>query len=391
MIQRYTSVFKQNLLAPTTVVLNEGGARSSKSHSICQLFIHKMLSEKNKNFLITRKTLPSLRISAYKMFFEILSKMNLYNVKLHNRTNRTYEYNSNYILFTSLDHPTRIQSTEFNYIWMEEAEEFTFEDFMVLKTRLSGKSNDGKINQLFLTYNPKNENSYINRRVRFHDDVTYIRSTYKDNPFLSESYAKTIESLKSQDKKLYSIYALGEYAEIEGQVYSHIRSTSSFPVTFDETIYGLDFGFNNPTCLLRIGIRDNVYYVTELIYETKLTTADLIHYLAKHKIKNGEPIYADPSSPEKIDEISKHGYNIIPAENAIIGGIDCVKSQTIYTRKSNTNFNNELNEYVWRKDLNGNLLDLPVKYNDHAMDSLRYALFTNKYIHALTNPRIRRI
>jgi phage terminase large subunit len=391
MTQKYTKIFKQNLLASTPVVLNEGGARSSKSHSICQLFIHKMLSEKNKNFLITRKTLPSLRISAYKMFFDILSKMNLYNTKHHNRTNRTYTYNSNYILFTSLDHPTRIQSTEFNYIWMEEAEEFTFDDFMVLKTRLSSPSSDGNPNRIYLTYNPKNENSYINRKVRFHEDVTYIRSTYKDNPFLSESYAKTIESLKTQDNKLYSIYALGEYAEIEGQVYSHIRSANSYPSHFDETIYGLDFGFNNPTCLLKINIHDSVYYITELLYETKLTTADLIHYLSKFKINPADPIYADPSSPEKIEEISKHQYNIIPAENTIIGGIDFVKSRKIFTRKTNTNFNNELNEYVWRKDLNGNLLDLPVKYNDHAMDSLRYALFSHKYNTSTSTPRIRRV
>lgn len=374
--QVYTPVFEKNMNAKTTVVLNEGGARSSKSYSMCQLFIRKILNEKNKNFLIIRKTLPSLRITAYKMFFDILAKMNYYNPKLHNKTNRTYIYNSNYILFTSLDHPTRIQSTEFNYIWMEEAEEFTFDDFMVLKTRLSSPTADENINQIFLTYNPKNENSYINRKVRFHDDVTYIRSTYLDNPFISKNYIKTIESLKDQDKKLYSIYALGEYAEIEGQVYSHIRSANTYPAKFDSTFYGLDFGFNNPSCLLKINVFDSVYYITELIYESKLTTTDLIHFLTKHIPRKSEYIFADPSAPEKIEEIRKHGFNIKPAINSIISGIDFVKSQKIFTRKSNTNFNKELSEYVWRKDLNGNLLELPVKYNDHAMDALRYALFS---------------
>ncbi|MCU0373502.1 MAG: PBSX family phage terminase large subunit [Ignavibacteria bacterium] len=372
----YTNVFKNNLQAQTTVVLNEGGARSSKSYSMCQLFIHKLLSEHNKNFLITRKTLPSLRITAYKMFIDLLEKLRLYDIKYHNKTNRTYTYNSNYILFTSLDYPTRIQSTEFNYIWMEEAEEFDFDDFMVLKTRLSSPSEDGKMNQIFLTYNPKNAGSYINRKVRFHDDVTYIRSTYLDNPFISKEYTKTIESLKNQDSKLYSIYALGEYAEIEGQVYNHIRSANSYPGFFDETFYGLDFGYNNPTCLLRIDCLDSVYYVTELLYETKLTTTDVIHFITKFVNKKTDFIYADPSAVEKIAEIKKHGYNIKPALNAVISGIDCVKSRKVYTRKSNTNFNKELNEYVWRKDLNGNLLDLPVKYNDHAMDALRYAMLS---------------
>ena len=47
-----TNVFKRNLNSKAAVVLNCGGARSSKSYSICQLFIYKMLSEKNKNFLM---------------------------------------------------------------------------------------------------------------------------------------------------------------------------------------------------------------------------------------------------------------------------------------------------------------------------------------------------
>jgi len=377
-LQQFTRVFYENRNAETTVVLNEGGARSSKSYSLCQLFIFKMLEEENKNFLITRKTLPSLRITTYKMFFEILHKLKLYKVKNHNRTQRTYKINSNYLLFTSLDHPTRIQSTEFNYIWMEEAEEFTFDDFVVLKTRLSSPSPDNKLNQIFLSYNPKNENSYINRKLRFHNDITYIKSTYKLNKFLSKEYIKNIESLKEQDKELYSIYALGEYAQIEGQIYTHIHSANSFPSFPEETIYGLDFGFNNPSCLLKINIHDNNYFVTELFYETKLTTYDIIEQLTKFKITKKEPIYADPSAPEKIEIIHKAGFNIHPAVNSVSAGIDTIKSKKIFTRKSNTNFNNELNEYVWRKDKNGNHIDQPVKFNDHAMDALRYAIHTHK-------------
>lgn len=374
--QYYTDVFVKNLTAETTVVLNEGGARSSKSHSLCQLFIHKLLTEKNKKLLITRKTLPALRITAYKMFFDILADLKLYDVNSHNKTNRTYTMNSNFLLFTSLDYPTKIQSTEFNYIWMEEAEEFTFDDFIVLKTRLSAPNSKHK-NRIYLTFNPKNENSYINKKVRFHNDVTFIKSTYQNNPFLSEEYKENIESLKSQDAKLYSIYALGEYAQIEGQIYTHIRSANSYPIKFDEVIYGLDYGFNNPSCLLKIGILDKIYYVTELFYLSKLTSSDIIALLERNSIGRRDLIYIDPSATDKITEIKRSGYNAVSAENSVTAGIDFCKRQKIYTRKANTNFNNEINEYIWRKDNNGDHIDLPVKYNDHAMDALRYAIYTH--------------
>ena len=61
----FSNVFRRNYRSRKRVVLNEGGARSSKSYSIAQLFIKKLFDEDKKNFLITRKTLPSLRITSY--------------------------------------------------------------------------------------------------------------------------------------------------------------------------------------------------------------------------------------------------------------------------------------------------------------------------------------
>jgi|WetSurMetagenome_2_1015567.scaffolds.fasta_scaffold96902_1 phage terminase large subunit len=372
-----TAVFDKNYNSKTTIVLNEGGARSSKSHSLCQLFIYKMMNEQNKNILITRKTLPALRITAYKMFIDILSDYNLYDVKNHNRTLRTYKHNANTILFTSFDEPTKIQSTEFNYIWMEEAEEFSFEDFIVLKTRLSGKKNENEINQIFLTYNPKNENSYINKKIHSFKDVTLIKSTYKDNLMLNNDYIDIIESLKEQDEKMYRVYALGEYAQIEGQIYNNIQYTASFPDSFNEIFYGLDFGFNSPTCVLKIGLKENKFYIKEKIYKSYLLNTELIKLLKFFNLKSKDIIYADSSESDKISEIYSAGFNIKPADKNVNDGIDFIKSCEIYTKDSNINFNKELKEYVWQKDKNGNYLDSPVKFNDHAMDAMRYAIWSH--------------
>jgi len=374
-----TTVFRKNYESRTTIVLNEGGARSSKSYSVCQLLIYKMMTETNKNILITRKTMPSLRITAYKLFVDLLKQYGFYDERCHNKTMRSYEYNGNFILFISIDEPTKIQSTEFNYIWMEEAEEFTFEDFIILKTRLSGKIKGDEMNQIFLTYNPKQEQSYINKKVRYFSDVTLIKSTYKDNPMISEEYVNIIESLKDQNEKLYKVFALGEYANVEGKVYTNIKNTGDYPGQFDEVIYGLDFGFNNPSCLLEIGIKDKVYYITELLYETKLTNSGLISHL-NNLITGKEKrnfIYADSSEPARIEEIYRAGFNIKPADKSLNSGIDYIKSSEIYTNPSNINFNSELEIYCYKKDKNGNFLDEPVKFIDHAMDAMRYAIYSH--------------
>jgi phage terminase large subunit len=49
-----------------------GGAGSSKSHSVAQFLIRKFYEDNDIRILITRKTTPSLRISAYKLITDLL-------------------------------------------------------------------------------------------------------------------------------------------------------------------------------------------------------------------------------------------------------------------------------------------------------------------------------
>jgi phage terminase large subunit len=274
---------------------------------------------------------------------------------------------------------------------MEEAEEFSFDDFIILKTRLSGKTSDEEINQMFLTYNPKQEQSYINKKVRYFDDVILIKSTYKDNPMISDEYIKIVESLKDQNERLYKVFALGEYSNVEGKIYTNIKCTNEkYSDKIDEVIYGLDFGFNNPTSLLKIGIRDKIYYITELLYETKLTNSQLIKRI-KSLINDNERkncIYADCAEPGRIEEIYKAGFNIKPCDKSVKDGIDFIQSLEIYTNPDNINFNNELEIYCYKKDKNGNFLDEPVKFIDHSMDAMRYAIYSYSRIKSKARIRV---
>ena len=38
------------------------------------------------------------------------------------------------------------------------------------------------------------------------------------------------------------------------------------------------------------------------------------------------------------------------------------------------NFINEIQQYHWKEDKNGNVLEIPVKEKDHLLDALRYAV-----------------
>ena len=54
-----------------------------------------------------------------------------------------------------------------------------------------------------------------------------------------------------------------------------------------------------------------------------------------------------------------------------------MKRQKIYIHPDCTDTISEMKTYKWKEDRNGNVLDEPVKFRDHLMDALRYALYTH--------------
>lgn len=384
-----TKVFEDSYRAKEKVIVNFGGARSSKSYSIAQLLIIKAFSEKHKNIGICRKTLPSLKRTAMRLVIELLHQYKRYNYCKYCKSEDYIDipHMHNRIQFFSLDNPERIKSTEFNYIWMEEANEFTWDDFLILMTRLSGHTIKER-NQMFLTLNPNEETGWIptkllkNNVFTKHDDILVRHSTYKDNPFLTDDYRKELEGLKNTDEVYYKVYTLGEWASVKGLVYTKYKiiPESQMPSVFEESFYGLDFGFNNPMALVFAGVVDKNLYIKEILYESGLTTRDLIEKLKTliPKTHRNIQIRADSASPDKIQEIYDAGFNCVGVDknniNTVKWGIDYCKAQNIHVSENSDKVIKELRSYKWREDRNGDPLDEPVKFNDHAMDAMRYAV-----------------
>jgi len=357
------------------IVILLGGAGSSKSWSIAQHLIFKAYSERDRRFLITRKTLPSLRLSCLKLVIELLKEHN-FPFEINKSELIITTPTRSELIFKSIDQPEKIKSTEFNYIWIEEATEITLEDFRQLNLRL--RRQPKSTNQMFLSFNPIDENHWIKTDIIDKmDNVVYHKSNYKDNPFLAKEYIHQLEDLINQDVNYYRIYTLGEWGVLENIIYRNWDTVDHFPKNCDEIIYGLDFGYNNETALVKIGIKDDEYYLKEEIYETKLTNEDLIRRLESLKIK--ERIYADSAEPARIEEIYRVGFDILPSEKSVKDGIDFVKRKKQHITKDSVNLIKEIRGYSYKKDKNNNVLEEPVKFRDHLMDAVRYAEYTNFY------------
>jgi phage terminase large subunit len=216
-----TVVFQKNWSAltdkSTRFIVNQGGSRSSKTYSLCQVVILYCLQNPNKVVSIVRKTFPALRATVMRDFFEVMKEMDLYEQTRHNKTEHTYIFkNGSMVEFFSVDNEQKIRGRKRDLAWANEANELWYDDFLQLNMRTTGK--------MIFDYNPSDSASWLYELPE--EETVTIKSTYKDNPFLPESIKRQIEDLKRTDEALYQIYALGERAISKSNIYNNWSSSS---------------------------------------------------------------------------------------------------------------------------------------------------------------------
>ncbi|KKT72770.1 MAG: Phage terminase, large subunit, PBSX family, partial [Candidatus Collierbacteria bacterium GW2011_GWB1_44_6] len=145
-----------------------------------------------------------------------------------------------------------------------------------------------------------------------------------------------------------------------------------------DTIFGLDFGYNHPTCLVEIANKDDEFYADEIIYRRFMTNEDLIKVMDELKISKKKVIFADAEDAQRIAELQRAGYNVVSAnkeKGSVKAGIDYIKRHRVHLTKRSINIHKEQKMYSWKKK-GEVILDEPVKLNDDGMDAIRYPIWS---------------
>jgi phage terminase large subunit len=362
-----TVIFEQNFDAlqdpSIRFIINQGGSRSSKTYSLCQVLIVYCLQNPNKVVSIVRKTFPALRATVMRDFFEVLKDLELYEKSSHNMSENIYRFaNGSIVEFFSVDDEQKVRGRKRDIGWCNEANELWFEDFQQLNMRTETK--------MIFDYNPSDSSSWLYELPK--DESILIKSTYKDNPFLPESIIRQIEDLARTDEALYQIYALGEKAISKTNIFNTWEFITQKPQRFKNYVYGLDFGYNHPTALMRVYWCEGDIYIEPVLYESYLTTSELIERFKQLNIEQTVDILADYSRPEIIAEMQNAGFNVNNANKNVKSGLNAVKTFKVWC-KQDENLKKEYENYKWKK-IGDNITDEPVKLYDDAMDAVRYAV-----------------
>ncbi len=363
-----------------------GGAGSGKSHIVARKILYRILKEDDveHNFLITRKVNRTIKRSVFTLFKNIISKWGLTEEFNFNYTDLTitYKKNNSKMLFTGMDDPEKLKSIEaVTGIWMEEATEFTQEDFEQLDLRLRGVTK--YIKQIILTLNPISEQHWI-KKIFFDNPIDgcfTLKTTYLDNEFIDDDYKMVMENKKKTNPRYYNIYALGNWGTAEGLIFNNVtqRLIKHDEVKDFECVQGGDFGYtNHPTAWHQsyVDKENKVIYVYDGFYEKGMTNEAIAKSIIEDYKAHKYMSTFDSAEPKSIDRLKTLGVKCrgaLKGKDSVNTGIDFLCEYNIIVNAHLVEYMTEFNNYCWAVDKDGKPTNKPVDDFNHFIDALRYS------------------
>ena len=361
-----TKVFEELHNSDKRVNVFQGSSRASKTYNILIFFITKLLNEDNKTLSVVRKTLPALKGSVLRDLKEILLKFEVFDSTKWHQADGYFELGTNIIEWFSVDDETKLRGRKRDYLFINEATEISYDEYVQLMLRTG--------DMCVLDLNPSLWKSWI-YDLEGQDDVKYNITTYKDNPFLPQTQIEEIEKLKDRDPNLWRIFGLGQKGVPTKMVFTHQQLYTDLPQGAKLLGYGIDWGYSDPSTLVRVSKLDDNIFCEELLYLRNTTIPDFIYKIKDLGLNLTDDFIADSANPQAIEELRRNGINCKPVKkNSILHGIDLLKRNNLYIHTNSRHLQEELLSYIWKTDKNGNNLDEPVDTDNHIIDGIRYVL-----------------
>lgn len=370
-----------------------GGSSSGKSFFLAQRTIIDVL--RGHNYLVIRNVAGTIRSSVFNQIYKAILDFGLQNefVIASSTFSITCKRNKKQILFAGLDDVEKLKSITpisgvLTDVWIEEATETNYEAYKQLTKRLRGETKESIRKRIIFSFNPVMQTHWIykeffggwddSKNIYRDDDLVILKTTYKDNSFLTEDDKKGLENEK--DKYFYEVYTLGNWGVLGKIIFKnwHTEDLSSQIPHFDKIYNGLDFGFSeDPNALIRAHVdsAQKKIYIFDEMYKAGMLNDELSESVAQHVPKE-QYITCDCASSQSIAELNSRGIKAIPATkgpNSVNFGIQWLQGYEIIVDVRCQNFKNEIQVYHWEEDKYGNTLRKPVDRDNHLIDALRYA------------------
>lgn len=348
----------------------QGGSSAGKTFGIIPILIDRAIKTPLYEITIVGQSVPHLKGGAMKDFLKIMKMTNRFISSNWNISDKVYTFNNgSTISFVNADGDKAVGPRR-NCLYINEANLIDYNTYNQLAIRTS--------DDIYIDYNPVNR-FWVHNEVLTEEDSELLILTYKDNEGLSKTI---IDELLSKRKKAETsdywknwcrVYIDGEVGQLEGVIYA-FNEIDFIPEDAELLGIGLDFGYtNDPAAAVAVYKYNNNILLDELFYLKGQSNRNLAKLIEDSGLDGY--IYADSAEPKSIDEIRSYGVSIQPTKkgsDSILYGISLLQEYDLFITKRSINLKNEMNTYSWKKDKDGNSLNIPIDFNNHACDAVRY-------------------
>ncbi|MBB6126960.1 PBSX family phage terminase large subunit [Mucilaginibacter lappiensis] len=212
-----------------------GGSSASKTYSVVQLIIIRMLEARDENTMVLRKYAVDIKDSIYSDFKGIITSWGLDDYFICQQNYIVCKITGSYVRFRGLDDSEKIKGlANFKRVVLEEISQFDEQDLKQIRKRLRGRAGQ----QIIGIFNPVSEEHWIKTKVFDLETLTeqqtdiagmwvnekgnlvIMKTNYLDNKyivgpnFVDQHTIDDFEKDKVNDYEYYRIYGLGDWGKI---------------------------------------------------------------------------------------------------------------------------------------------------------------------------------
>lgn len=218
-------------------------------------------------------------------------------------------------------------------VWMEEASQFTIEDYEELIARLRGKRTPWR--QLMLSTNPDTPQHWIYKHLMIGGQASVHYSGAVDNTHNPDDYHNSLAMLTGVRRQR---LVLGEWVQAEGAVYGNFSLSHNVAANPDDADYlpdhdvywGVDDGYVDPRFIIWAQIRPYVGKPDRLvIFDEYVATREISGVSVGHALSQNvtpDMVYHDPSAAEFAATCHDYDLDTWGGYNKVEEGINLVRS-----------------------------------------------------------------
>ncbi len=233
-----------------------------------------------------------------------------------------------------------------------------------------------------------------------------ISTSYEDNPYLPQHIKDKYKSYGDPNSPFYNLHyyytAIKGYASTgrKGQILKKVKPISLkeyLALPFKE-VYGQDFGTASPAGMVGVKFDKNNCYARQLNYLPK-NTLEIGKFYCSLNLGPSDKIIADSADKDacdklkngwkanelSVDDLAKYprlinGFHVVKCKkgaDSIRNGINIMDGLNLFAVEESKDLWNEIMNYVYAQDKNGNYTNDPIDDFNHLIDPWRYVVEDN--------------